>query len=105
MDVLFPPIIDSNREALLLDGLLPLVPKIYGPAIRLVLRLIDPDSAWQQTRITDNQCLACIKGRKDIAKASQTIRQQAFYNALVLRVSQPHGYEVTALAEHRLIHL
>ncbi|MNG08006.1 hypothetical protein D3C84_913360 [compost metagenome] len=83
---------------------MPFIPEIDRAAIRFVYRLIDPDSAWQQARIANNQGLACIEGRQDVAEPTEAIGKKSLDNALILGVGQSHGYEVTALAEHRLIH-
>lgn len=94
LDVLFTPVIYRNRQSLVFDRLLPFIPEIDRAAIRFVYGLIDPDSAWQQARIANNQSFACIEGRQNVAETTKAIGKKSLDNALIFGVGQPHGYEV-----------
>lgn len=73
LNILLTPVIDCNRQPLIFDGLLPFIPKIDRTTIRFVLRFIDSDPAGQQTGVTDNQSLSCIKSGQNVAKSAKAI--------------------------------
>ena len=104
LNILLTPVINRNRQTAIFDWLLPFIPKIHRTTIRFVYWLIDPYPAWQKTGVTYNQSFARIESRQDVAKSAKAIGKKPLYNALILGVGQSHGNEVTALAEHRLIH-
>lgn len=104
LNTLLTPIFNGYRQPFILDWILPFIPEIHRTAIRLVFGFIDPDPARKQACITNNQSLAGVKGWKYVTEPAKTIREQSLDNPLVLGVCQPHGYEVAALAKHRLIH-